>query len=106
MCYGKRGCLDEYLEKLPLDAQYVYMRPLDKILNSPTKSWNTKQRVGYNTLKGFIPKLFAANGLGGLHTNYSLRATSIARIFKAECQKSIEVDTNYQGGLFTIWVAD
>ena len=45
--------LDKYLEKLPLDAQYVYMRPLDKIPTIPTKPWYTKQRVGYNTLKGF-----------------------------------------------------
>ena len=53
--------LDKYLQKLPPDAEYVYMRPMDKIpmANSPTNSWYTKQRVGYNTLKGFIPKLFA-----------------------------------------------
>ena len=69
---------------MELDAQYVYMRPLDKIPTSPTKPWYTKQRVGYNTLKGFIPKFFAASGLEGLHTNHSLKATSITRMFKAD----------------------
>ena len=81
--------LDKYLEKLPLDAQYVYMRPLDKIQTSPTKPWYTKQRVGYNTIKGFILKLFATSGLEGLHTNHSLRATSITRMFKADVPEKI-----------------
>ena len=58
--------LDKYLEKLPMDAQYAYLRPLDKILNSPTKLWYTKQRMGYNALKRFIPTFFAASGLEGL----------------------------------------
>ena len=49
--------LDKYLEKLPPGAQYIYMRPLDKIPTDPTKPWYTKQRVGYNMLKGFVPKL-------------------------------------------------
>ena len=48
--------LDIYLEKLPADTRYVYMRPLNKIPDTPAKPWYTKQRVGYNTLKGFIPK--------------------------------------------------
>ena len=63
--------------KPPPDTQYVYMRPLDKIPDTPTKPWYTKQRVGYNTLKGFISKLFATSGLEGVYTNHSLRATSI-----------------------------
>ena len=84
--------LDKYLEKLPLDVQYMYMRPLDEISNSPTKPWYTKQRVGYNTLKGFIAKLFAASGLKGFHTNHSLRATSITRIFKADVPEKIRTE--------------
>ena len=64
-----------------MHSMCTYMRALDKILNSPTKLWYTKQKVGYNTLKGFIPKIFAASGL---HTNHSLRATSITRMFKAD----------------------
>ena len=83
--------LDKYLQKLPPDAEYVYMRPMDKIplANSPTNSWYTKQRVGYNTLKGFISKLFAASGLEGLYTNHSLRATSITRMFKTDVPEKI-----------------
>ena len=81
--------LDKYLDKLPLDAQYVYMWPLDKITNSPTIPWYTKQRMGYNTLEGFIPKFFAASGLKGLHTNHSLRTTSITRMFKADVPEKI-----------------
>lgn len=81
--------MDKYLEKLPPDAQYLYMRPLDKIPDSPTKPWYTKQRVGYNTLKGIIPKLFASSGLEGLYTNHSLRATSITRMFKADVPEKI-----------------
>ena len=88
--------LDKYLEKLPLDAQYVYMRPLDKIPTSPKKPWYTKQRVGYNTLKGFIPKLFATSGLEGLHTNHSLRATSITRMFKADVPEKIIAEKSGQ----------
>ena len=45
--------LDKYLQKLPPDAEYMYMRPLDKVPNNPTNPWYTKQRVGYNTFKGF-----------------------------------------------------
>ena len=90
---GSSRCIvklsDKYLENLPLDAQYVYMRPLDKTPNSPIKRWYTKQRVGYNTLKGFIPKLFAASGLEELHTNHSLRATSITTMFKADGSEKI-----------------
>ena len=84
--------LEKHLEKLPLDVQYVYMRPLDKIPTSPTKPWYTKQRVGYNTLKGFIPKLFAASGLEGLHTKDLLRATSITRMFKADIPEKIRAE--------------
>ena len=80
--------LDKYLERPPPDAEYVYMRPLDKIPNLK-QPWYTKQRVGYNTLKGFIPKLFATSGLEGLYTNHSLRATSITRMFKADVPEKI-----------------
>ena len=38
--------MDKYLERLPPDAEYVYMRPLDKIPNLK-QPWYTKQRVGY-----------------------------------------------------------
>ena len=65
------------------------MRPLDKIPTSPIKPWYTKQRVGYNTLKGVIPKLFTNSGLEGLYTNHSLRATAITRMFKAEVPEKI-----------------
>lgn len=65
------------------------MRPLDKIPDSPTKPWYTKQRVGYNTLKGFISKLFTTSGLKGVYTNHSLRATSITRMFKADVPEKI-----------------
>ena len=66
----------------------IWKGPLDKIpkLKQP---WYTKQRVGYNTLKGFIPKLFATSGLEGLYTNHSLRATSITRMFKADVPEKI-----------------
>ena len=43
----------------------------------------------YNTLEGFIPKLFAASGLEGLHTNHSIRAISITRMFKADVPEKI-----------------
>ena len=76
------------LERLPPEAEYVYMRPLDKISNLK-QPWYTKQRVGYNTLKGFIPKLFATSGLKGFYTNHSLRATSITRMFKADVPEKI-----------------
>ena len=79
--------LDKYLERLPPDAEYMYMRPLDK--TNLKQTWYTKQRVGYNTLKGFIPKLFATSGLEGLYTNHSLRATSITRMFKADVPEKI-----------------
>ena len=72
-----------------MDAQYAYLRPLDKILNSPTNLWYTKQRMGYNTLKRFIPKFFAASRLEELHTNHSLRTTSITRMFRADVPEKI-----------------
>ena len=36
--------LDKYLEKLPADTQYVYMRPLDKIPDTPTRSPGTRNK--------------------------------------------------------------
>ena len=151
---GSSRCMDKYLERLPPDAEYVYMRPLDKIPNLK-QPWYTKQRVGYtvepvyygylgtnqkcpdyqgvrfsrsvymmiyhlgpqlgmwimqvstfssvlinrfhcNTLKGFIPKLFATSGLEGLCTSHSLQATSITRMFKTDVPEKIIAESGYK----------
>ena len=89
--------MDKYLEKLPLDAQYLYMRPLDKIPTTPTKPWYTKQRVGYNTLIAFILKLFA-----GSQTNHLLRATSITRMFKVNAPEMITAEMSGDKSLKTL----
>ena len=49
--------LDQYLEKLPPDAPFLYMRPLEKVSDDSKKAWYTRQHVGFNTLKGFVTKI-------------------------------------------------
>ena len=75
--------LDTYISRLPPGAKYFYMRPLINVPSDPSKSWYTKQRVGINTIKGMIPKIFEKAGLQEKYSNHSLRATSITRMFNA-----------------------
>ena len=75
--------LDMYINRLPPDAKYLYMRPLMTVPKDPSKPWYTKQRVGINTIKGMIPKIFEKAGLQDKYSNHSLHATSITRMFNA-----------------------
>lgn len=75
--------LDIYISRLPPDAKYLYMRPLMSVPSNPCKPWYTKQRVGINTIKGMIPKIFENAGLSDKYSNHFLRATSITRMFNA-----------------------
>ena len=81
--------LDQYLERLPSDAPFLYMRPLGKIPDDSKKPWYTRQRVGFNTLKGFITKIFCGTGVDCDYTNHSLRATSITRMFTSKVPEKI-----------------
>jgi len=81
--------LDQYLEKLPPDAPFLYMQPLEKVLDDSKKAWYTLQRVGFNTLKGFVIKIFSGTGIDCDYTNHSLRATSITRMFTSQVPEKI-----------------
>lgn len=81
--------LDQYLEKLPVDAPYFYMRPLEQAPSDSSKAWYTRQRVGFNTLKGYVNKVFKGSGLECDYTNHSLRATSITRMFASKVPEKI-----------------
>jgi len=65
------------------------MRPLEQIPNDPNKPWYTWQRVGYNTLKGFVTKIFSETEVKCDYTNHSLRATSITRMFTSKVPEKI-----------------
>ena len=75
--------LDLYVSRLPPDAKFLYMHPLMSVPCDPSKPWYTKQRVGINTIKGMIPKIFEKAELQNKYSNHSLRATSITRMFNA-----------------------
>ena len=81
--------LDQYLEKLPPDAPFLYMRPLEKVPDDSKKAWYTRQRVGFITLKGFVAKTFSGTGIDCDYTNHSLRATLIARMFTSQVPEKI-----------------
>ena len=81
--------LDQYLERLPADAPYLYMRPLEQIPRDSKKPWYTRQRVGFNTLKGFVNKIFSGTGVECDYTNHSLRATAITRMFTSKVPEKI-----------------
>lgn len=55
--------LDTYISRLLPDTKYLYMRPLSKL-------WYTKQRVGINTIKSMIPKIFEKAGLQNKYSNH------------------------------------
>ena len=56
--------LGQYLERLPPDAPFRYMRPLKQIPEESNKPWYTWQPVGLNTLKGFVAKVVSGTGIG------------------------------------------
>ena len=73
--------LDTYFAKLPPNALYFYMRPLEKVPADDSKPWYGKQRVGINTMKEVLSKLSLESGCGVRYTNHSLRATATTRMF-------------------------
>ena len=56
--------LDSYLSKLPPNLSYLYMHPLTAVLDDLSQSWYTKQRVGINSIKQFLPRICDACRLG------------------------------------------
>ena len=72
--------LDMYLPLLPSGSQYVYMRPL-KAFPTDSEPGYSKQRVGVNQLKKFLPTI-ASKADSELHfTNHCLRATAVTRMY-------------------------
>ena len=73
--------LDLYLSKLIPNSEHFYMRPLPKTPVDDIKPWYTRQRVGVNTIKQVLQKIFSSTGYDAKYTNHSLRATAITRMF-------------------------
>ena len=65
---GNNRCLvkllDCYLSKVPPNLSYLYMRPLPAFPDDLSRPSYTKQRVGINSIKQFLPRICDACGLG------------------------------------------
>ena len=57
-----------------------YLQPLKK--PQPNRWYSTKP-IGHNTLEGTVARLCKNAGIQGYHTNHSLRATTVTRLFQA-----------------------
>ena len=53
------------------------------------KPWYTRQRVGVNTIKQFLPKICSSIGTNAKYTNHSLRATAITRMFNGSIPEKV-----------------
>ena len=93
---GNNRCLvkllDCYLSKLPPNSSYLYMRPLPAFPDDLSRPSYTKQRVGINSIKQFLPRICDACGLGRKYTNHSLRATAITRMFEGKIPEKVIAD--------------
>ena len=84
--------LDSYLSKLPPNSSHLYMRPLPVFPNDLSKPSYTKQRVGINSIKQFLPSICDACGFGRKYTNHSLRGTAITRMFEGKIPEKVIAD--------------
>lgn len=84
--------LDSYLSKLPPNSSHLYMRPLPVFPDDLSKPSYTKQRVGINSIKQFLPSICDACGFGRKYTNHSLRATAITRMFEGKIPEKVIAD--------------
>ena len=80
--------LDMYLSKLIPNCEHFYMCPLPKTVDD-IKPWYTRQRVGVNTIKQFLPKIFSSTGNDAKCTNHSLRTTAITRMFNGNIPEKV-----------------
>ena len=78
-----------YLSKLVLNSEHFYMHPLQTAPVDDTKPWYTRQRVGVNTIKQFLPKICSGSGTDAKYTNHSLRATAITRMFNGNIPEKV-----------------
>jgi len=86
--------LDTYLDMLPPNAPYFYMRALEKFPGDLKKSGITNQRVGVNLLKNILPELSEKSSVGVHYTNHSLRATAITRMFTNGIPEKVIAETS------------
>ena len=87
--------LDKYLSLLPAEATYTFLYEVkDKTLSNPSVSSFTNQRVGINVLKNVLPELSEKSGIQVRHTNHSLQATAITRMFNGEVDKRVIAETS------------
>ena len=82
---GNTRCLVKLLEsKLPPNSSYLYMYPLPAFPDNLNRLSYTKQHIGINSIKQFLPRICDACGLGQKYTNHSLRANVITSIFEGK----------------------
>lgn len=78
--------LELYMSKLPdsaLQTDTFYMRPKDRIPDSPGDSWYTNSPLGHNTLGKFLKEILREGNIDAEHkSNHSLRSTAITRMFE------------------------
>ena len=60
----------------------------------PSVSSYTNQRVGINSLKNILSELSKKSAISVRYTNHSLRATAITRMFQAQVEEKIIVETS------------
>ena len=68
------------------------MHPLPAFPDDLSRPLYTKQRVGINSIKQFLPRICDACGLGQKYTNHSLRATAITRMFEGKIPEKMIAD--------------
>ena len=78
-----------YLPKLVPNSEHFYMRPLPIAPVDDMKPWYTRQRIGVNTIKQFLPKICGSTARDVKYTNHSLRATAITRTFNGNIPEKV-----------------
>ena len=78
--------LDLYLSKLPnkaFEQDVFYLSPLENIPSDPAKPWYSSVPVGKNTLERKLAVICDRDGIQGMITNHSLRATSATHMYRS-----------------------
>ena len=97
------------MSKLPdaaLQTDTFYMKPKEKIPDSPGDSWYTKSPLGHNTIGKFLKEILKEGEIDAEYkSNHSLRSTEITRMFENKVPDKIIMERSGHlsvGGLFSI----
>ncbi len=83
--------LDLYRKRVPSEAlakDTFYLRPLEKVGDTPDSPWYTCVPIGKNTLQQMLPKMCEEAGIAR-RGNHSLRATGATAMFRANLPEKV-----------------